>query len=269
VGSGEIGYVITDPQGRYTLRGLTPGRVRFSIPPKYTRPMSNPWPSKVVTVLAGREISAVDFRYRLDAQISGRVLDEDGNPVSGVHVMAITRELGPDGEIRYERTGSAQSPVTDDRGAYTITTGVFAGRSYWVLAYQLRKYASPISDAPADASSRRPVFAATFHPEADSIFTAIPVVPRSLENRVADIRLLKKPAYCLEATLMSGSAPAPMTFVVSEEVRYSAEFRGVPNRQEGGTSGADGKIRLCDLPPGQYRIAAFSATAGITGPDRY
>jgi hypothetical protein len=266
VGSREIGYVVTDSEGRYVLRGLKPGRLSFSIPHIYT---ADPWPDKVVTVVAGREISAIDFRYRLDAQISGRVLDEDGNPVSGVRVMALTMELGRDGEMRYELAGAVTRPTTDDRGAYTISSGVRSGRPYWVLAYQLRKYASPISDAPDDPSSRRRVFAATFHPAADSIATAIPIVPRSLENRVVDIRMLKKPAYCIEATLMAGGTPAQLNFVLSEDDRYAAEFRGLPNRQEGGSSAPDGKIRACDLPPGRYRLAAFSPTSGLRSPDYF
>ena len=72
VGSRDLGYVLTDREGRYMLRGLKPGRVTFSIPHQYT---SNPWPDKVVTVLAGSETSGIDFHYRLEAQIIGRVLD--------------------------------------------------------------------------------------------------------------------------------------------------------------------------------------------------
>jgi hypothetical protein len=256
VGSRDIGYVLTDTEGRYTLRDLKPGRVSFSIPHQYT---SNPWPDKVVTVLAGSEISAVDFRYRLEAQIAGRVLDENGRPLPGVGVIALTREFGPDGEMRYQVAGPTPRMTTNNRGEYAITAGIFAGRSYWLLAYQLRKYANPISDSPADASTRMQVLAATFYPDSDSITTAVPIVPRSLEKRNADIRMLKKAAYCLEATLMAGRTPAQMKFMVSEEDRYAAEFRGLPNQQEGGTSGPDGKIRLCNLPPGRYRLAAFSS----------
>jgi hypothetical protein len=266
VGSREIGYVLTDHEGRYRFQGLKPGRLSFSIPSGY---MQDPWPSKVVTVIAGREVSS-DFRYRLDAQISGRVLDEDGNPVVGAHVMAITRELGPDGELRYEAAGSFYSSATDDRGVYAITTAVRSGRSYWLLAFHLRSFANPISDAPADPSARTRTFAATFHPAADSLSTGAPIVPRSLENPVVDIRMLKKPAYCLEATLMAENKPAQMTFMLSEDIRYAAQFRGVPNRQEGGTSGRDGKIRLCNLPPGQYRLAVISSTTtGLRSPEYF
>jgi len=258
VGSSEIGYVVTDSEGRYRLRGLKPGRVSFSIPSGET---SNPWPDKVVTVLPGREISAVDFRYRLSAQISGRVLDEDGTPIPGIYVLALTREYGPDGEMRYRVAGPSPRMATNDGGRYSINLGLYAGRSYWLLAYRLRKYANPISETPIDTSLGRRVLAATFYPSSDSMSTSVPIVLRSTETRVADIRMLRKPAYCLEATLMAGTAPAQMKFMLSEEDRYGAEFRGLPNTQEGGTSGADGRIRLCDLPPGRYSLAAFSAAS--------
>ena len=267
VGSTEIGYVLTDHEGRYTLRGLKPGRVHFSIRHQST---SAPWPDKVVTVLAGGEITAVDFRYRLEAQITGRVLDENGKPLSGVGVIALTRELGPDGEMRYQVAGPSPRLTTDARGEYAINQGILAGRSYWLLAYQLRKYANPITDPSGDALPRMQVLAATFYPDADSISTAVPIVPRSLENRIADIRMLKKPAYCLEATLIAGTTPAQMKFMVSEEDRYAAEFRGLPNGQEGGISGTDGKIRLCNLPPGRYRLAAIAASYnGLSAPEHF
>jgi hypothetical protein len=262
VGSREIGYVVTDQDGRYRFQGLKPGRLSFTIPSGY---MQDPWPSKIVTAIAGREITA-DFRYRLDAQFSGRVLDEDGNPVVGAHVMAITQELGPDGEMRYSAAGHWFSPATDDRGAYVIKTAVRSGRSYYLLAFHLKSYASPISDAPADPSARTRTLAATFHPAADSIATAVPIVPRSLENRVVDIRMLKKPGYCLEATLMVESKPSQMPFLLSEDVRYAAQLVGSTNRLEGGTSGPDGKIRLCNIPSGRYRLVVTSETNPLSAP---
>ena len=262
VGSREIGYVVTDQDGRYRFQGLKPGRLSFTIPSGY---MQNPWPNKIVTAIAGRDISA-DFRYRLDAQFSGRVLDEDGNPVVGAHVMAITQELGPDGEMRYSAAGNFYSPATDDRGAYVIKTAVRSGLSYYLLAFHLKSYASPISDAPADPSDRTRTLAATFHPSADSIGTAVPIVPRSLENRVVDIRMLKKPGYCLEATLMVESNPSQMPFLLSEDVRYAAQSVGSTNRLEGGISGPDGKIRLCNLPSGRYRLVITSETNPLRAP---
>jgi hypothetical protein len=166
--------------------------------------------------------------------------------------------------------GPTPRSTTNTRGEYAITAGIFAGRSYWLLAYELRKYKNPISDSPADASTRMKVLAATFYPDSDSISAAVPIVPRSLENRIADIRMLKKPAYCLEATLMAGSSPAQMKFLISEEDRYTAEFRGLPNQQEGGTSGPDGRMRLCNLPTGRYRLAVFSSNfTGLRTPEYF
>jgi len=130
VGSREIGYVVTDQDGRYRFQGLKPGRLSFTIPSGY---MQNPWPNKIVTVIAGREIAA-DFRYRLDAQFSGRVLDEDGNPMiegltdddgsfltrplrPGRYVVLATDDpppydtIGPAGETHIQRSPEALSRV--------------------------------------------------------------------------------------------------------------------------------------------------------------
>ena len=45
--------------------------------------------------------------------------------------------------------------------------------------------------------------------------------------------------------------------------RRSPVYGWGPRKQEGGTSGPDGKIRLCNLPPGQYRLTAMPAAATL------
>jgi hypothetical protein len=72
--------------------------------------------------------------------------------------------------------------------------------------------------------------------------------------------MLQSPSYCIEATLLGvGGSPDLSYWVHEQEVSFgigpSGGVTGVP---PGGKCGLDGKIRLCDLHPGSYRLTAFS-----------
>jgi hypothetical protein len=78
----------------------------------------------------------------------------------------------------------------------------------------------------------------------------------------------KAPNLCLEATLNAGSTPARMRFGIQDE-EVPAENPQSPGMPPlGGESGDNGKIRVCDLYPGRFRISVAQPTANnsvITG----
>ncbi len=73
-----------------------------------------------------------------------------------------------------------------------------------------------------------------------------------------DIELKKAPSYCIQGTLMGPAGPAPLPFGI-EAVQPSSGMSsngGMVRGRPGGQTGPDGKIRLCDLAPGTYRLTA-------------
>jgi hypothetical protein len=266
VGSRETGRVATDADGRYVLRNVAAGPASVWVQETnggYTNMTLTP-PRKVV-VAGGRETSGVDFRTRLDARISGRVVDENGEPLQGIRVSFIERTY-PDGRTvfgpgelsaRFLRT-----VVTDDRGAYELSDNIFAGHRYYILAQEPKLYASALSDVPVDPGSRRRVLVPTYYPNASSLETAVAVVPRSLEHRSdVNIRMRRAPNLCLEATLNAGATPSRMRFGIQDEQVpvESPQASGVPPL--GGESGDNGRIRVCGLYPGRFRILTGQPTA--------
>jgi len=81
-----------------------------------------------------------------------------------------------------------------------------------------------------------------------------------------DIQVLRSPGFCVDATLMADGAPASLNFKVTDELTSSANL--IPGSSSSGpiavSSGPDGKIRLCDLYPGQFRIAALRRAGSST-----
>jgi uncharacterized protein (DUF736 family) len=271
VGSRNIGYATSGPDGRYTVRGVAPGPATIFVQESNGGylDMSLTAPRHVV-VSAGREITNVDFRVRLDGTISGRVVDENDQPIGGIQVIAVYREYTVGFGNRAQEISAdhlsysaARGVTTDDRGRYAITSGVFAGRAYWILAYSPTKYGNAIADVPADIQSRRHVLRATYFPNADRLSDALPIVLHSMEHREnVDIRMPSSPSYCIDATLRAGGSGAQMRFTLADEeiYRLGSPFQATAG-QRTGESGADGRIRVCDLYPGQFQLAAYRLPA--------
>jgi protocatechuate 3,4-dioxygenase beta subunit len=119
-------YAVTDTRGVYEFRDVAPGRYDL-------------WCSKAGYLSArvaaaglrvGREDrESVDFRLLRSAAISGRVRDEDGEPLAGVTVSVTADSYG---QGRRARPLQAQARTSQD-GRYRLF-GLPPGR-YWVMAH--------------------------------------------------------------------------------------------------------------------------------------
>jgi len=245
----------TDSQGRYVFESLPPGRRSIEVYDGNLGP-SNTAP-QVVTVVGGRD-TQVDFHTRIFAQVSGRVLDDEGNPLPGVQVTANYKQYDDTGELWLVSRRATR--LTDDQGRYTIRT-MSAGIKYWIVANSPKLYPNPISDAPVDPGSRRRSFAATYYPSSKSIETASEILLHTQEMRDGvDILMSKAETYCLEATLTESGVPRGMQFLLVEK-----EVTNTPlpsNYLPSFASSSDGKIRLCDLYPGRFQLIAARLSGG-------
>ena len=243
---------ITDASGRYEFHDLRPGRYRVLA--LHNLPVVK---TKIVTLAAGQDLASIDFRFENLGEISGQVLDENGDPVPGVRVYLIGREY-QHGRLRYTFRGSAD---TDDRGEYRLER-VLPDVRYLVLAKRnTRTSLRPISDVPGDPELRRRILVPTYYPKSTSIDGAEFLVLRNDEVREGvDIDILRSPSYCIEGVLKAGGRPASLHFMISERGPSSGFFSGggAYVASPRGTAGPDGMIRICDLYPGEYRITAHA-----------
>ncbi len=114
--------VVSDADGKFLFQDLEPGRYSLAAARTgYARQMygqrSPTGPPTTLTLLAGQRMKDIVFRLLAGGAVSGRVVDEDSEPVSGVRIQALRwgyrngkRELISGG-------GFAQS---DDRGDYRM-----------------------------------------------------------------------------------------------------------------------------------------------------
>src|SRR5215510_9992452 len=83
----------TDEQGRYSFANLEPGKYRLTAERQGYLRMSYgarkySGGSTPVAVAEGQSVKSIDFRLTPQGVITGRVLDEDGEPIANVQVRA-------------------------------------------------------------------------------------------------------------------------------------------------------------------------------------
>jgi len=255
VGSMATGFVTTDSNGRYTLQA-PPGSYTIRIQEGASLSGSLTMPKNVT--VNNSASTFLDFSVRIEAKLLGRILDENGDPITGLRVVLISRSYSGEGSTLFGKAGLVYQErgqaVTNDLGQYTFTAP--AGRDYWILAMGSRRNEKAISEAPADPGARAPVFASTYYPSSDSIDNAMSVRLHSLEERGGmDIRMRRATSLCIEATLLAQGLPSEFQYIISDETNGPILQNSSLST---GQSGKDGNIRVCDLYKGKFLIVAVA-----------
>ena len=238
----------TDAQGHYTLRDMPPGQYSVSV---RTADQLGSFATRVVSVAPGRDVKAFDFHVTARGTIRGKVTNEAKLPVPGATVLLVVREY-QGGQLRTLVTGSTQA---NEKGEFTLP-GVEAGRAYRLLSEKRVPIAGPVSNEARDLKLRKRVSAPTFYPNAADVDSASTVTLLAGEQRDAvNIQMRSVTGQCIEATLDAAGAPTPLMFWVQAEGLGNGPGTFLP--PPGGMTAADGRLRVCGLAPGNYRLAAI------------
>src|ERR1019366_8384923 len=144
----------TDADGHFRVEKVVPGRYRIFLEKAGLVGVNERGLKSdvnVVTVQAGQSVEDLLFRMLPTAVISGRVTDEDGDPMFGVRVIALRRKPG---KAAREAMGSG---ATNDIGEYRLA-GLFPGQDSIMAMpppdfrdYEKQQEKSPPSANPGDA----------------------------------------------------------------------------------------------------------------------
>src|ERR1019366_4002421 len=144
----------TDADGHFHIENVLPGRYRLYLEKTGLVEVNGRGLKSdvnVFTVQAGQAVEDLLFRMLPTAIISGRITDEDGDPMSGVRVIVQKKKPGK------ATRESAGTEATNDLGEYRLS-GLFPGQ-YWIVAmpppdfrdYEQRYEKSPQGDNQGDA----------------------------------------------------------------------------------------------------------------------
>jgi hypothetical protein len=246
----------TDAQGRYKLSDLPPGDYRITAQPprsfagRLTRHLS----------INGRDLENIDFPVAVAGRVTGRIVDENREPVPGMHVKLVSREYYS-GVLGYFIKSIA---TTDDRGVYTMDR-IDPEHPYLLMAETAVGRLSPRSEAPLDPKLRRRVPMRTFFPNSPDREGGSPIVLRPGERREGvDIEVKKSASYCVEGTASGIAGPAELyvQYESAQPAYGTSSTGGMFSAVPGTKTGPDGKYRFCGLTPGPYRLAAFDGYQG-------
>ena len=239
--------VTTDEAGRFECAGLPPGRYMVMV--RSTGAFLAPAPQNVELAPGGAV--AVTFRLDRGGSITGRVLDDEGEPVVRAQVSAgQRRSVG--GTSRLMQTGSAPRATTDDLGQFRLY-GLPAGEFYVSASYTVPT-PGPVPAEPQGGP--RSGFAPTFYPSAAGIEGARKVNVRvGQETGGIDITLARARLGSVSGRVTDAAGNALAERQVSVMLLPPRDALAGP-AGSGARWQADGTFVISNVPPGRYLVAA-------------
>lgn len=207
----------------------------------------------MVTVVAGQEVKGREVKLMPHAVITGRVLDEDGDPVVGAHVEAAQRRTAA-GRSQW---GSLRSTQTNDLGEFRLH-GLRPGR-YTVVAAVVDQNLDERMGARRNREKPPETYLVTYHPSATDAASAqlVDVAAGQLLPGV-EVQLRKTRVYRVTGTVSSegrNCRTLEVAAVRRGKGTYSPPLHAIPQvvRQ-------DGTFELPGVAPGTYTILAVCGT---------
>jgi protocatechuate 3,4-dioxygenase beta subunit len=245
---------ISDRAGQFSVTNMKPGlyvvvaeRTGFVAAPS-AKPAT---PVAFVPLKPGQHLAGYKLEMTPHATISGRVVDEYGDPVQHVAV-----QLEPaSGSPQIDPFAGWQSNSTDDRGEFHLVAS--PGR-YYLKAPNFPDQHEYAPEIRTDGTSAAP-YAATYYPSAAST-SAASIVQAAPGQDIAglEIRLTRQTAAAGVGSTFTISGiviGAPDNTMASVFLQHG-ESPGQMYDSQGGNTGPDGKFVFRGMQPGAYRLSA-------------
>ncbi len=248
----------SDSDGRFAFKDIVAGRYRFfasraGFLDEYYKATSHD-NDVILSLKDGEEVKGVLFRMTRAAVITGRVSNEDGEPMEGVEVTALSK---PDEEELEEESSltngmrllqPASSAKTDDRGQYRIF-GLEPGE-YYVRADDV----SSLNAVGDDSSLVREVvgseYASVFYPGVTKVDQGQRISLKAGDEVEADVLMHRVKTVEITGRVVDPTGPSGHVSVSLEPVDdIGSDF----DRHD--TTDENGHFRLRNIPEGIYFIA--------------
>ncbi|MEO7145353.1 MAG: carboxypeptidase-like regulatory domain-containing protein, partial [Bryobacteraceae bacterium] len=200
----------SDAEGKFAFEAVEPGRYQlWAERPGYMRQAygakRNPMQGTMLTLSAGQHMKDVNITLMPQAVISGKVTDEDGDPVARVQVRSM-RQAYMNGKRQLLPSGGG---TTDDTGEFKMT-GLSPGR-YYLSAAPMRngffgENARPATrPAAGEAAKPEEAYVATYYPGVTDATAATPIeVAAGRDLPGINIRLQKSQVFRVQGKVAGG-----------------------------------------------------------------
>ena len=251
---------VTNADGRFALKDIEPGAYRLTVTrvgfvaDEYGRRKPNA-PGAVLTLHAGQELKDLQFRLIPAGVISGKIYDDDGEPLPGVQVGAV-RQVYSQG--KRSRT-SATTASTNDLGEYRLF-GLAPGR-YFVSCVYPRWNRGASEDDPVDAQDEG--YAKLYYPGTADAAKAGPITIKPGEEASSiDILMRKVPVRQIRGNVYNLITHKPgvgVTLILLPKTpNHEWDFASPTTVQK-----SDGSFVIQEVLPGSHTLASFWLDDGI------
>ena len=244
---GPVYGAITDDAGRFSVTGLRAGS--YVINPAltgyvYVRGSQPDSPkSPVVEVKAGQQVDGLRIEMAAEAELSGHVFDESGEPLPDIEL----RVNSPEGSFRsgWRETWFAHS---DDRGEFHIAV---APGKYVVKAEPPPGDSDAQEEVRTDGTSEityRPVY---YSNAPDPMRATVIEVAAGAERSGLDFHLSRTSVLKISGTISGAPADCPIDLILQVDYRDGDSMYDQPVGV-----GREGKFSISHLAPATYRLYA-------------
>ena len=247
----------TDAGGRFELKGIDPGRYRLRVvrdgfvTMEYGQRTPSD-PGAVMSLSFGQSMKDLLFRLLPSAVISGRIQNEEGEPLPWVRVSAL-RETYFRGR---RRLISETTVATDDLGQYRLF-GLRPGRYFIQAAYKPGQRLDS-DDSDSTPESAKSGYVPTYYPGSIDKAKAVTIAVKTGEE-ISSMDFLLEPTttYSIRGHVsILGIRSSTDGVIVMLVPRTNGREWTTPNRQSLVDKG-DGGFALSDILPGAYTVSAM------------
>jgi hypothetical protein len=248
---------ITDAEGRFTIAAITPARYDMRaehdgyVSAYYGEDKSG-GSSSILLLQAGQKITDLLFRLERCAAITGRVIDEDGDPAETVVVEAIVRR-----NSRREDSYTTAQATTNDLGEYRLFD--LRPGSYYVRASPARNSWATVGRARLDNSTLTSAggYVPIYYPNVSEISRASPIqLKAGDETSGVDFMLQRIHSFRIRGQVSNAAVDNPSGKVSVGVVPSGAESISFEDTRRGEVNESTGEFEIDDVPSGSYTAFA-------------
>jgi len=239
----------SDATGHFEITGIDPGEYMLSATRNgfVSQTFASADSSGLVSKLAlapGQNLKNILFRMTPHGVITGKIRDEDGEPLAIVTVE-LRRDHSLTGQSELAAGGRA---LTNDLGIYRIS-GVAPGRYYVKATLQQGTYSEQVHGTARPAK----IYLPTYYPGTTDASAAIPIDLKAGQERDADLTIAKAAALQASGRLVSRGQPLPNAVIFA--VLNDGPAWASNNRNYARSNDA-GDWVMTGLLPGSYTLVS-------------
>jgi Carboxypeptidase regulatory-like domain len=244
---------VTNAEGHFALKDVEPGPYRLTVTrvgfvaAEYGQRKPDT-PGAVLMLHAGQELKDLQFRLIPAGVISGKIYDDDGEPLPSVQVNAV-RQVYSEG--KRSRT-SASFAATNDLGEYRLF-GLAPGRYFVSCVYPRWNRGDP-EDETIDTQEEG--YAKLYYPGTPDVAKAGPITIKAGEEASSiDVLMRKVPVHKVRGNVYNQITHKPgvgvILILLPKTNNHEWDYAGSSEVQK-----SDGAFAIQEVLPGPYTLVS-------------